>query len=65
MGGFDFTLKYNPLLLFLQSFYSDPAWKQCILTYWGFFNCWRCRKSMVSTGDALAEDILFKEQGAG
>lgn len=65
MGGFHYTLKHNLLLLLLQSFYFDPAWEQWKLTYWGFFKCWRCRKSVAITGDALAEDTLFKEQGAG
>lgn len=65
MGGFDYTLKHSPLLFSLQSLYFDPAWKQWKLTYRVFFKCWKCRESVPSTGDALAEDTLFKEQGAG
>lgn len=65
MLEFDYILKHSPLLLFLKSLYFDPEWKQWKLTYQGFFKSWKCRKSVASTGDALAEDTLFKEQGAG
>lgn len=64
MEGFNYTLKHSPLLLFLQLFYFDLTWQQWKLAYWGFFKCWRCRKSVASIGGALAEGTFFKEQDA-